>query len=124
MKIAEGDVFATIATSDKEKAKDFYGMKLGLKQIDENPAGTMYEAGSGKLFVYQSDTAGSGKATVAAWLVDDIDLAVQELKEKDVVFDSYDMPGATKKGDIYEMGDMKSAWFKDPDGNILSLASR
>jgi len=40
-----------------------------------------------------------------------------------VSFEHYDIPGATLDGDIYTMGDLRTAWFKDPDGNILNVVS-
>jgi catechol 2,3-dioxygenase-like lactoylglutathione lyase family enzyme len=121
--LGDSTVFATIAVRDPQLAKQFYGDKLGLKQIDENPGGVMYESGSGKLFVYQSNTAGSGQATCAGWDVDDVEYVVGELQAKGVVFDNYDMPGADVDGFVYTMGAQKAAWFKDPDGNILSIGS-
>ena len=45
------------------------------------------------------------------------------LKSKGVAFEHYDMPGLTLQGDVHVGGDMKVAWFKDPDGNILSVVS-
>ena len=49
------------------------------------------------------------------------DQAVSELQAKGVAFEHYDMPGVTRSGDVHEAGGMKLAWFKDPDGNIISL---
>jgi hypothetical protein len=49
---------------------------------------------------------------------------VRALKAKGVTFEHYDMPGMKLEGDIHIGGDMKIAWFKDPDGNILSIVSR
>lgn len=121
--IGSSMVFATVAVSDIEKAKEFYGQKLGLKQTDENPGGVTYESGGGKLFVYQSGTAGSGQATCAAWDVTNIEEEVDALKAKGIEFEQYDFPGGTREGDVHIMGTMKAAWFKDPDGNILSLGS-
>lgn len=54
----------------------------------------------------------------------DIEEVVQQLKAKGITFEHYDMPGVTREGDIHVAGDMKVAWFKDPDGNILNIASR
>ncbi len=123
MLIADGKVFATLAVSDTAAAKKFYGETLGLNQVDENPGGVTYESGGGKLFVYQSPTAGSGQATCAWWQVNDIEAAAKELKDKGVTFEQYDFPGGTRDGDIHIMGPMKAAWFKDPDGNILSIGT-
>ncbi len=119
----QGTVSATIAVKDIAAGKQFYGGTLGLEQIDENPSGVMYKSGIGQLFVYQSVTAGTSQATSASWRVSDIEVAMADLAAKGVVFEHYDIPNATLEGDIYVMGPMKSAWFKDPDGNILNLTS-
>ncbi|MGH2905958.1 MAG: VOC family protein [Solirubrobacterales bacterium] len=119
--IGSGKVFATLAVSDIEKGKEFYGGTLGLTQVDENPGGVGYESGGGSLFVYASPTAGTGEATCAFWQVDDIDATVNELRGKGVTFEEYDLPDTTVENGIHSMGPMKAAWFKDPDGNILGL---
>jgi catechol-2,3-dioxygenase len=116
-------VVATIAVKDINTGKEFYGNTLGLEQTDENQGGVTYTSGGGKLFVYQSDTAGTGQATCASWQVDDVEEIVEGLKQKGVKFEHYDLPGATLEGDVHIMGTLKAAWFKDPDGNILNVAS-
>lgn len=121
--LADSTVFATVAVRDTELAKEFYGQRLGLRQVDENDGGVMYESGTGKLFVYQSPTAGTGEATCAAWDVDDIEQTVIDLQSKGVRFDYYDIRGAKVDGYVYTMESQKAAWFKDPDGNILSIGS-
>jgi catechol-2,3-dioxygenase len=118
--LSDADVVATLAVKDIDKAKEYYGKTLGLNQVDENPGGVTYKSGSGKLFVYQSQTAGTGEATCASWGVSDVGGLVSELKEKGVKFEHYEMPGVTREGDIHVMGPMKAVWFKDPDGNILN----
>jgi hypothetical protein len=55
---------------------------------------------------------------------DGFDNVVRALKAKDVRFEHYELPGLTRKGDVNVAGDMKVAWFKDPDGNILSIVNR
>lgn len=121
--LGQGKVFATIAVSDINNGKEFYGGTLGLTQVDENPGGVTYESGGNRLFIYESQTAGTGQATCASWEVGDVEGAVEELKGKGIVFEHYDLPGATLEGDIHVMGPMKAAWFKDPDGNVLAVAN-
>lgn len=122
MKISDSDVVAMVAVKDLDKGKEFYGKTLGLEQAMESPGGVAYKSGSGTLFVYPSETAGSGKATAANWNVTDIDDVVKELKDAGVSFEHYEIPGAKYDGDVAVMGEsMKAAWFKDPDGNILGL---
>jgi hypothetical protein len=52
---------------------------------------------------------------------EDMEILVKELKSKGIKFEHYDMPNTTLKDDIHFSGDMKVAWFKDPDGNILNI---
>ena len=119
----EGNVFATLAVKDIVAGKKFYGETLGLKQTDENPGGVTYTSGAGKIFIYPAPTAGSGQATCAYWEVNDMEKVVEELKGKGISFEHYDLPGASRDGDIHVMGSIKAAWFKDPDGNILGLGT-
>lgn len=119
--LGSGKVCTTIAVSNLATAKEFYGDVLGLQQVDENPAGVVYSSAEGKVFVYESQYAGSNKATYASWQVEDVDAAVADLKSKGVNFEHYDLPGAELQGDVHAMGSMRSAWFKDPDGNILAV---
>lgn len=121
--LADSKVWAVVAVSDLAKGKEFYGGVLGLKQIGENPGGVMYESGGGTLFVYPAPSAGHNQSTSANWHVDDIAAVVEELKGKGVQFEHYEIPGATMEGDVHVvMENMKAAWFKDPDGNILGLS--
>lgn len=115
--------FSTVAVNNIQQAKAFYGNKLGLTQVAENPRGITFETGGGNLFVYQSPSAGSSQASVATWELDEIDNLVQDLKAKGVVFETYDMPDAIWENDIATMGEVKVAWFKDPDGNLFSIGT-
>ena len=119
------DVAVTLAVSDVERARDFYENTLGLGTFQEMPGALLYKSGSSVVLVYQSEFAGTNKATAASWAVgDDFDATVEQLKAKGVAFEHYDdLPDTTREGDVHLMGDFKSAWFKDPDGNILNIAN-
>ena len=58
------------------------------------------------------------------WAVDDVEEIVRTLKAKDVTFEHYDLPQTKREGDVHVAGEHKIAWFKDPDGNILSVMNR
>ena len=118
------DVIATCAVRDVEKAKKFYEGTLGLAPLPTQEAGVLsYKSGKSSLLVYQSQYAGTNKATAATWAVNDLEVTVQALKAKGVRFEHYDLPDTERKGDIHGSGRTKAAWFKDPDGNILALVS-
>lgn len=122
--LAHNDVVATIAVQDMDRARAFYEDRLGL-EIEEEMGDevTTYKAGDTKVFVYHSDRAGSHGVTVATWAVEDhIEDLVRELRENGVTFEHYnDMPDTEVDGDIHVCCNMKTAWFKDPDGNILCM---
>lgn len=123
--LGDKDVTAVIAVRDMEKAKKFYQDVLGLKPGATNdPGGMSYGAGSCEIFIYKSDYAGTNQATALNWNVgDELNKIIDDLKSKGVTFEHYDMPGVAMDGDVHVMGMLRSAWFKDPDGNILNIAS-
>ena len=121
--LGKADATPMIAVSDLDRARTFYQEKLGLKTKDEwGGEGATLKSGDTLINLYRSEFAGTNKATALTFEVDDIDEEVSELKEKGVFFEHYDLPGLEARGDLYvgEKG-FKTAWFKDPDGNILSL---
>lgn len=120
------DAAANIAVKNLEIAKKFYEDTLGLIQVAaEGQEVIVLKSGNSTVNVYRSQYAGTNKATTVTWVVgEDIESVVQQLKAKGITFEHYDMPGVTRVGDVHIAGDMKVAWFKDPDGNILNISSR
>ena len=119
--LGKADATPMLAVKDLDRARQFYEDKLGLKQVDDFGEGFLFKSGDTQLNVYRSEFAGTNKATALTFGVDDIESEVRDLKEKGIFFEKYDLEGLTPRGDIYEGEGMKTAWFKDPDGNILSL---
>jgi catechol 2,3-dioxygenase-like lactoylglutathione lyase family enzyme len=120
--LGKADATPMIAVKDIDRAKQFYSDKLGLKPVDEmGDEFFMLKSGDTTLNVYKSEFAGTNKATLLTFDVDDIDAEVRDLKGKGISFEHYDVQGLKAEGDIYSGEGMKTAWFKDPDGNILSL---
>jgi catechol 2,3-dioxygenase-like lactoylglutathione lyase family enzyme len=119
------DAAATLAVSDLQRARNFYESTFGLTPLLEVPESILYTSGNSVVLVYLSEYAGTNKATAATWAVgDDFEAIVQELKTKGVTFEHYDdLPGTTREGDVHVVGDLRGVWFKDPDGNILSLVN-
>jgi catechol 2,3-dioxygenase-like lactoylglutathione lyase family enzyme len=120
------DASANLAVKDLERARQFYEGTLGLKKVDEEGDElVVYKSGKSLINVYRSEYAGTNQATALTWAVGkDVEGVVRKLKDKGVEFEHYDMPGMTRKGDVHVDGhNMKVAWFKDPDGNILNVVS-
>ena len=126
--LGDKNAVATLAVSDIAAARRFYEDTLGLTAIEGgpgNPSAVVYGSGSSAVLVYESRYAGTNEATAASWAVgEEFDGIVQGLRDKGVTFERYDdLPDTTREGDVHLMGEFKSAWFKDPDGNILNLTN-
>jgi catechol 2,3-dioxygenase-like lactoylglutathione lyase family enzyme len=121
--LADKDAMATIAVKDLAAAKKFYQQKLGFSPAGtEGPGVVTLRSGNSTIVVYESQFAGSNKATSATWGVGkEMDSIVRNLKEAGVPFEHYDAPGLRREGDVHVAGEFKAAWFKDPDGNILHI---
>jgi putative hydrolase of HD superfamily len=121
--LGNNDAIATVAVKDMEAARQFYEGTLGLKPTgDQGPEFSTYRTGNSSLQVYRSQYAGTNQATAVTWMVgDQVEAMVGTLKAKGVAFERYDLPDTTRKGDVHLAGDLKVAWFKDPDGNIHSI---
>lgn len=116
---------ATLAVKDIGIARKFYEGALGLKQVDaEGDEVITFQSGLSKINIYRSKYAGTNQGTALTWLVgDDLESIVRNLNEKGVRFEHYDLPEMTRTGDIHVAGTLKVAWFKDPDGNILTVVN-
>ncbi len=120
--LSDSAAIATIAVRDLDRAKAFYQDTLGFPLQDANSEALSFKTGPGKMFVYRSAFAGTNKATSAMFSTPDVAGVAADLKAKGVTFEHYDnLEGLTLEGDVYVGGGMSVAWFKDPDGNILSI---
>ena len=121
--LGDKEAVATIAVKDLAVAKKFYEGKLGLRPVSaQGGEAVTYKSGTSTVIVYRSQYAGTNQATVANWLVgNDIEKIVDGLAERGVPFEHYDVPGLTRQGHLHVAGNFKTAWFKDPDGNIIAI---
>jgi len=123
--LANSSAAATLPVADLREAREFYENVLGLAPIQEmgEAGAVLYKSGDSVVLVYQSEYAGSNRATAATWAVGgNFDEVVNSLRAKGVVFEHYDdLPGATRDGDIHSFDGMRAVWFKDPSGNILNV---
>ena len=124
--LGDSEAIATIAVKDLTVARKFYEETLGLEVARATGSEALtFTTGRSELIVYRSQYAGTNRATAVNWRVgDELDAIVAALGAKGVAFEHYDLPGLTQKGDVHAFGEFKSAWFKDPDGNIIALMNR
>ena len=113
--------YSTIPVIDLGAARRFYEGTLGMQPEMVTEGGVMYGSGGSQFFVYPSRTRAAGH-TQMSWLVPDIKAEVAALKGNGVKFEHYDIPGLEMVDEIAHSGpDVWTAWFKDPDGNVLGL---
>jgi catechol 2,3-dioxygenase-like lactoylglutathione lyase family enzyme len=115
-----------LAVKDLARARRFYEDILGLEPADTNMSEVVtYTAGGREILVYVSQYAGTNRATALTWSVGDtLEKKVADLKARGVAFEHYDLPDTVRKGDIHVSGEIRNAWFKDPDGNIHGLVNQ
>ncbi|MCZ6709933.1 MAG: VOC family protein [Gammaproteobacteria bacterium] len=121
-------VSVVIAVSDLERARSFYTEKLGLKVVKDNsPEELFCEAGDGaRVLLYHRPDHEPCTATIAGFVASDVVGAVADLSARGIQFEDYDFPGlkTDEQHVAVSPGGTKSAWFKDPDGNILAVGER
>jgi catechol 2,3-dioxygenase-like lactoylglutathione lyase family enzyme len=128
MGLSRYKVAAGLAVSDIDRAREFYEGKLGLSVDIDSGDNLAYRCAEGTVMhVYLSpEHAGNSTATLAGWYVDDVERVVEELTSKGISFERYDEgPIVTdEKGIATFEGGAKVAYFRDPGGNTLSIATK
>jgi catechol 2,3-dioxygenase-like lactoylglutathione lyase family enzyme len=120
MALFDASTYPTVAVSDIDQAREFYEQTLGFTPTSVNPGGVFYPAGSGTRFlVYPSGQAGTNTATYLGFEVADIEAEVADIKGRGIAFEHYE--GHTNADGIADANGVRSAWFKDPDGNIVGV---
>ncbi len=118
------EVGTVLPCADIERSKRFYRDTLGfeVEETPEMPGNVVVRVGeTSKLFLYQRAEPNRADHTQATFLTDEFDGAVGDLRSRGVRFEDYDQPGLKTVNGVATMGEFKSAWFKDPDGNILCV---
>lgn len=120
--LVDAPVYAAIPAADLDRAKRFYRDTLGLAASVEDEGGVRFDSGGTHFFVYPSaESAGRAAHTLESWIVDDLDAEMKELRARGIAFEEYDLPGIKTVDGVAEMGDVRGAWFKDSEGNILGV---
>ncbi|HSS60507.1 MAG TPA: VOC family protein [Candidatus Limnocylindrales bacterium] len=117
----ESDTYSTLPVTDIERARGFYRDTLGLHEDMVTEGGVMYRSGATRFFVYPSRYRAAGH-TQMSWTVPDIKAAVAALRARGIAFEQFDVPGLEMVDGIAHSGpNVWTAFFKDPDGNLLGL---
>jgi len=124
-RLSHAKAMAVLPAEDLERARRFWGETLGFK-IEPDPQGGaqfIVHAGAGTSFLVYERARTVAEHTAATFIVDDLDATVSELRAHGIEFAEYDMPGLKTVDGIATLGSERSAWFTDPEGNIIAVAS-
>lgn len=111
-----------MATRNAEKAKEFYRDKLGLKFVSDDGFALVFDIAGTMFRIARVKELATAPYTVLGWEVQAIEKAVSDLVKKGVSFERFPGVPQDEQGIWSAPGGAKVAWFKDPDGNILSLS--
>ena len=115
------DIIAFVATTDPERAREFYAGVLGLRLVDDQPAALVFDAHGTMLRIAKVQTFTPARHTVLGWVVANVAGVIDGLAGAGVTFERFAGLQQDERGIWTSPDGAKIAWFKDPNGNILSL---
>jgi catechol 2,3-dioxygenase-like lactoylglutathione lyase family enzyme len=120
--LSDKKTYTTIPVSDLARAQEFYEKTLGLAADMVTEGGVMYGSGGTQFFVYPSRSKASGGPIQMSFIVGDIKAEVAALRARGIKFEVFDVPGVNTVDGIAQSGPaVWTAFFRDPDGNLLGL---
>ena len=122
--LAEKKLKAFVTTTKPGEAKSFYKDVLGLKLLSQDDYALEFEANGTLLRVTIVPEFKPQAFTILGWNVDDIASTIKSLNDKNIFCEKYDFFEQDGLGIWISPNGSKVAWFKDPDGNILSLTEQ
>ncbi len=121
MTLGGAPVIAFLATVDSERAKAFYADVIGLRLVDDSPFALEFDAGGTMVRIQKVEKFAPHAFTAFGWQVGDIASVMSGLKKRGAVFERYAGLEQDAAGVWASPSGARIAWFKDPDGNVLSL---
>jgi catechol 2,3-dioxygenase-like lactoylglutathione lyase family enzyme len=116
--LADAMVVTTVAVTDLDLAKRFFGEQVGLRLLEETPFTLRFGAGKGTQLAVRRGQPNVGQ-TVAHFEVDDLEAVIRDLNSRGVTFEEYETPKTVNF--IAQVGPARAAWFKDADGNVFGV---
>jgi catechol 2,3-dioxygenase-like lactoylglutathione lyase family enzyme len=120
--LASMNMIGFLLTRDYDKARAFYEGNLGFEFVSLDQFALVMRAGKSVIRIVKVPTFTPLQSTVLGWEVGDIEAVVDWLMKRGVVFEKYPFVEDKERGIWNAPGGSKVAWFKDPDGNVLSVS--
>ncbi len=119
--LASCEVVAFVPTAKPEEAKKFYKDTLGLHLVSEDPGALVFDANGVMLRIAKVGEFTPAPYTVLGWKVENISSFVKQFSTKGILAQRYEGLAQNELGIWTSPGGARVAWFRDPDGNTLSL---
>jgi catechol 2,3-dioxygenase-like lactoylglutathione lyase family enzyme len=119
--LGSGSLVAFVPATDLARARHFYERTLGLSVAEDTPYACVFMVNGSPLRVTRVDEVRPPPYTVLGWVVSDLYDEMRALSARDVAFLRFDGMGQDDLGGWTAPNGDRVAWFKDPDGNTLSL---
>jgi len=119
--LSDHRIGAMIPTTDLARDKAFYTDTMGFKVIEDQPEGVQFESGGIRFDIYPTRVGAGSGATVAGWLVDNLDAEMEDLRQRGVTFEEYDFPDFKTVNGVADIEGFRGCWFKDSEGNVLAV---
>jgi catechol 2,3-dioxygenase-like lactoylglutathione lyase family enzyme len=113
-----------LPAADIDRARTFYHDKLHLDPDETAPGMLSYHVGDEGFEIYETPNAGTAQNTQMGWTTDDIEAEMVDLREQGVVFEEYDTPELKTVNGVATADGMKTAWFRDSEGNFICVTQR
>ena len=120
--LAASKLIGFVPTRDSVKARAFYEDKLGFQFVSDDPFALVMQAGESSIRIAKAKDFTPAPYTVMGWEVSDVEAVVKWLTQRSVAFEKYPFVQDRELGIWTTPGGDKVAWFKDPDGNVLSVS--
>ena len=120
--LASGKIVGFVLTRDYDKARAFYEGKLGFEFVSMDQYALVMRVGGHKIRIAKTQNFTPAQGTILGWEVEDIKTVVTWLGERGVALEKYPFVQDRELGIWTTPTGDKVAWFKDPDGNILSVS--
>jgi catechol 2,3-dioxygenase-like lactoylglutathione lyase family enzyme len=121
MTLEAAPLVAFVGTRDPDASHRFYADVLGLELVESSSFANVYDAAGTMLRVTRVDEPARAPYTVLGWRVDDIRATTASLRERGVEFVRFDGMEQDADGVWVSPSGARIVWFRDPDGNLLSL---
>jgi len=122
MMLSSNKIVGFVATKDYAKARNFYEKILGIEFVNQDAFALEFRSGGNMIRISKVDDFTPMPFTVLGWEVTDIQKVVEDLTKRGVTFEKYSFLKQDDLGIWDAPGGSRVAWFKDPDGNLLSVS--